>query len=143
MMLPRSTGWLRTLVGLSPSVLRQATPFNDSPSMIDADERFARLVDALGNEPGVTGPGESGGRGFGSLALKVNGSIFAMLTRGQLVVKLPRERVKALIQDGTASAFDAGKGIPMKEWLTVVSDDSETWMSLAREALDFVSHRSA
>jgi hypothetical protein len=29
----------------------------------------------------------------------------------------------------------------MKEWLTVVADDEETWLALANEALDFVGSR--
>jgi hypothetical protein len=109
---------------------------------VDPEARFAALVDALAQQPGVTTPHERGGRGFGSSALKVNGSIFAMLTRGQLVVKLPRARVNTSIQDGSGGPFDAGKGTPMKEWLTVVGDDEDTWLALAREALDFVGRQS-
>jgi hypothetical protein len=109
---------------------------------VDPEERYAALVDALAGQTGVTAPHETGRRGFGSSALKVNGSIFAMLTRGHLVVKLPRDRVSALIQDGIGGPFDAGKGTPMKEWLTVLGDDEDTWLALAREALDFVGRRS-
>jgi hypothetical protein len=105
---------------------------------LNSEERFAALVDIFSQESGVTLPHESGGRGFGSSALKVNGSIFAMLARGRLVVKLPRGRVTALIDDGVGGPFDAGKGTPMKEWLTVMRDDEDTWQSLAREALSFV-----
>jgi hypothetical protein len=46
--------------------------------------------------------------------------------------------VTALIDDGVGSPFDAGKGTPMKEWLTVMRDDEGTWQALAREALSFV-----
>lgn len=81
-------------------------------------------------------------RGFGSSALSVYGSILAMLSRGRLVVKLPRDRVDALIESWTGGPFDAGKGRPMKEWLTVAVDAEETWMALAREALDFVGSRT-
>lgn len=105
------------------------------------EERFEALVDAFAHEPGVALPDGSGNRRFGSGTLKVNGSIFAMLTRGHLVVKLPRDQVSSLIQDGTGGPFDAGKGTPMKEWLTVLSDDEGTWHTLAREALTFVGHR--
>lgn len=108
---------------------------------LTAEQRFAGIVAALGREPGVMPPDESRGRRFGSSALKVNGSIFAMLTRGHLVVKLPRDRVAALIEAGVGRPFDAGKGTPMKEWLTVVRADDETWLELAREALDFVGGR--
>jgi hypothetical protein len=70
--------------------------------------------------------------------LKVNGSIFAMVTGGSLVVKLPRHRVEALIADGTGAPFESGRGRPMKEWLSVTADDHATWLALSREALDFV-----
>ncbi len=53
------------------------------------EERFAALADEFIDSPGVSLPGETGQSGFGSGALKVNGSIFAMLTSGRLVVKLP------------------------------------------------------
>jgi hypothetical protein len=113
-----------------------------SRDRVDPEEHFAALVDALREEPGVTAPGELGQRGFGSSALKVNGSIFAMLTQGHLVVKLPRDRVSASIRDGIGGPFDAGKGTPMKEWLTVLGDNEDMWLALAREALSFVGRRA-
>jgi hypothetical protein len=102
------------------------------------ERQFELLVEHFLAEPGVTTPGEAGRRGFGSSALKVNGSIFAMLTGGHLVVKLPRQRVAALIEQGAGEAFSAGKATPMKEWITVTADDGRTWRSLAAEALQFV-----
>lgn len=47
----------------------------------------------------------------------------------------------SLIGGGIGGPFDAGKGRPMKEWLTVTADDEATWLSLAREALNFVAAR--
>ena len=108
---------------------------------MEPTEHFAALVDAFAGRPGVAVPEESGRRSFGSSALKVNGSIFAMLTGGNLVVKLPRDRVDALIANGTGGPFDAGKGKPMKEWLTVLHGDDETWATLTEEALAFVGSR--
>jgi len=102
-----------------------------------AEERFADVVEALLDQPGVTPPSNSG-REFGSNALKVKGKIFAMLVRGSLVVKLPAARVAALIDSGQGGPFDAGKGKPLKEWLAVPPDASLDWLSLAREALLFV-----
>lgn len=105
------------------------------------EEQFEGVVDHFAGRPGIGLPGESGHRGFGSSALKVHGSIFAMLVRGQLVVKLPRDRVEALSAAGTGVPFDANKGRPMKEWLAVEGGDGETWVSLAGEAHAFVSSR--
>lgn len=103
-------------------------------------QRFTALVNEFAGTPGVSGPHLSG-RGFGSSALKVDGSIFAMPARDHLVVKLPQDRVDALIGLGIGRAFDAGKGRPMKEWMTVRAEDHQTWLTLAREALDFVRSR--
>ncbi|MDQ0210947.1 hypothetical protein BMF89_05740 [Arthrobacter sp. SRS-W-1-2016] len=105
------------------------------------EERFNVLVDEFRASPDVGVPGEPGQRGFGSNALKIHGSIFAMISGGRLVVKLPRQRVETLIGTGAGAPFDAGKGRAMREWLTVTSDDEESWLALAREALDFVGSR--
>lgn len=56
----------------------------------DAASLFTDLCRALAGEPGVTLPSAAGAsRGFGSDALKVDGRIFAMVTGGSLVLKLP------------------------------------------------------
>lgn len=85
--------------------------------------------------PGVTREGS----GFGSGALKIGGKIFAMLSsRGDFVVKLPRQRVDALIASGDGDRYDPGRGRLMKEWLVVRSSSQDEWESLADEALEFV-----
>jgi hypothetical protein len=99
--------------------------------------RFEQLVDEFVGRPGVTGPGGDRRR-FGSSALKVNGSIFAMLTHDDLVVKLPRARVAELISEGAGRPFDAGKGTPMREWVVVADPELDGWRELAEEALAFV-----
>jgi hypothetical protein len=104
--------------------------------MVDSpDERFERLVDGLAGEAGVTPP--TGGAGFGGNALRCDGRIFAMLVRGQLVVKLPRERVAELIAAGNGVPFDANKGRPMKEWVGLTTTSAHDWAALAGEALTF------
>ena len=100
------------------------------------EERFEELVIAFAIEPHVTPP--EGGRGFGSHALRVRGKIFAMVVRGHLVVKLPKPRVDALTESGDGVRFDANKGKPMKEWLSLDAASTIEWERLAREALDFV-----
>jgi hypothetical protein len=103
------------------------------------DERYEDLVDELVGAAGVTPPG--GGSGFGRSALRFQGKIFAMLVRGRLVVKLPAGRVDALIEAGDGVRFDANKGTPMREWLSLDPDSGQDWLALAREALDFARSR--
>ena len=81
----------------------------------------------------------TGGTGFGTNeGLRVSGKIFAMLVRGELVVKLPKDRVDELVDAGAARRFDAGKGRPMKEWASVPASASRRWKALVEEARVFV-----
>jgi hypothetical protein len=103
------------------------------PSQVETE--YARLTDHFLRRPGVT----RDGRGFGSSALKVDGRIFAMLTsRSEFVVKLPKQRVDALVQRGEGVPYDAGKGRPMKEWVIIPWGSPVEWASIAEEALAFV-----
>ena len=82
------------------------------------------------------------GTGFGTNpGLRVSGKIFAMLVRGELVVKLPMDRVDELVEAGVARRFDAGKGRPMKEWASVPANASRRWKGLVEEAKVFVGAR--
>lgn len=100
-------------------------------------ERYDDLVDELISLPGVTPP--AGGRGFGRSAVRFNGKIFVMFVRGRLVLKLPVARVTALVEAGHGVRFDANKGTPMREWLSLDPASDQDWRELAREALDFAS----
>ncbi len=99
------------------------------------EERYEDLVDEFLAEDGVTRP--RGGSGFGRGAMRYRRKIFAMLVRGQLVVKLPRQRVDELVAAGHGRRFDANKGTPMKEWFSLDPGSALAWPALAREALDF------
>lgn len=100
------------------------------------EDRFEELVDTLAQSPDVTPP--TGGAGFGKAALRAQNKIFAMFVRGRLVVKLPKERVAALVDGGHGMRFDANKGTPMKEWLALDPGSDLAWSALAQEALEFV-----
>lgn len=79
---------------------------------MDPEAAFASLADELRAEPGV-----ADGTGFGSMpGLRAGRTIFTMLVKGELVVKLPAERCGALIEAG----------------------GPHDWAALAREALEFV-----
>jgi hypothetical protein len=100
-------------------------------------DRFALLVEEFSPLDGVVPPGAT--TGFGSSALRFEGRIFAMLAHERLVVKLPAPRVASLVAGGEGDHFDAGKGRPMKEWLSLSPDSGQSWSDLAREALAFAS----
>jgi TfoX/Sxy family transcriptional regulator of competence genes len=70
-------------------------------------------------------------------AFSVNGKIFAMLTRGTFVVKLPKERVDDLVDAGKGKRFDSGQGRLMKEWIAVEAG-ALPWVALAKEAHSYV-----
>ena len=106
-----------------------------------AQDRYDAIVTALLAEADVTfGPP---GSGFGSSALKVNNKIFAMLFADRLVVKLPEHRVDQLVEAGDGLRFDPGHGRQMKEWLSVDPTSDLAWLSLAREARQFVASQHA
>ena len=103
---------------------------------ITPDQRFAMVVKTLITNSGVA---QSGKKGFGSSALTINGRIFATLNhRGRLLVKLPEQRVDALVSSGEGEQFDSGRGRPIKEWATIEASSGDLWLPLAREALKFV-----
>jgi hypothetical protein len=123
---------------------RGDVPFMSHPP-ITPEERFATIVEELLSNPGVTPPldGTQSKKGFGSSGLKIHNKIFAMLVRGKLVVKLPKPRVDALIASGDGERFDPRHdGRLMKEWVTVEPTSEEGWLSLAREAMEFVASKS-
>ena len=99
---------------------------------------FRDLVEALAGQGGVAVG--SGRRGFGSDALLVDGHIFAMVSRGHLVLKLPRDRVAALLAEGVGAPFDAGKGTPMSQWVMLDERTEGRWLALAQEAVGFVTN---
>jgi hypothetical protein len=106
----------------------------------DPEAHFAALVEEFLSNPDVTPPeGPASKQRFGSSGLRIHGRIFAMLAHGRLVVKLPKPRVDALVAAGEGERFDAGKGRPMKEWLSLDPASSQKWLALAREALTFVA----
>jgi hypothetical protein len=101
-------------------------------------ERYAKIVRAFAADPQVTvGAGRK--KGFGASALSANAKIFAMLSsRERFVVKLPRERVDALVAAGKGARFDPGHGRVMKEWFEAGTGFETGWLELAREARAFV-----
>jgi TfoX/Sxy family transcriptional regulator of competence genes len=104
---------------------------------VTPEQRYESVVRSLVAGARSVQVGE--GRGFGSTGqLKVDGKIFAMLVKGRLVVKLPRDQVDGLVDSGDGERFDAGKGKPMREWFALSPTSNKRWLALAREAMEFV-----
>ena len=104
------------------------------------EERYLTIVQALADQPGIRAGSDRPGNRFGSRELKVGGKIFAMLSQGRLVLKLPRQRVDALIESGIGQRYDPRRnGSVMKEWVTVDPAADTEWLALAREAMAFVA----
>jgi hypothetical protein len=64
---------------------------------------------------------------------------FALVVKGELVVKLPRERVDELVDAGTGRRFDPGHGRLMKEWVTLRPASKKVCAAYVDEARSFVS----
>ncbi|HEX8255404.1 MAG TPA: LytTR family transcriptional regulator DNA-binding domain-containing protein [Thermoanaerobaculia bacterium] len=110
---------------------------SQSEESAGVDPRFEPLVEAFADDPSVTR-----GKMMASYGLKVRGKIFAMLVRDDLVLKLPKPRVDALVAAGHGKPFQPRPGRAMKEWL-VVDLPAAKWVELAREAYAFVSSAPA
>ena len=107
------------------------------PSDPDKAEQLFRKVAARY----LADPRVSEGTGFGSRpGLRLGKKVFAMLgAQGELVVKLPRDRVDALVASGAGARFDPRRdGRLMKEWATVPIARSGQWGRLVGEAFEFV-----
>ena len=105
----------------------------DRPEASPVPASFAPVVNAFARDRSVTR-----GKMFSSSnVLSVNGKIFAMLVRGKLVVKLPKQRVDELVASRAGTYFDPGHGRLMKQWISI-SPGRGAWVTLAKDAYDFV-----
>lgn len=111
---------------------RPATKKPAATADLGLDPAFAPIAQAFAKDGDV-----SLGKMFGSVGLKVNGKVFAMVVKGRFVAKLPKSRVDELVGAGRGEQFDPGHGKLMKEWVSVPSGKA-LWLELAREAHRFV-----
>ena len=74
-------------------------------------------------------------------SLNVEGKVFAMMVKGNLVVKLSPERIAKYVAAGTGAPYEMA-GRVMKEWIAFAPGSGD-WKKIAREALDFVSAKGS
>lgn len=103
--------------------------------MGEADTTWKRLEQAELQVEGV-----ATGTGFGrSVGLRIRGKIYAIQNDGELILKLPRDRVEKLIGSGAGRAWGPGTGRIMREWVAVSGARHDDWALLAAEARTFVA----
>ena len=80
---------------------------------------------------------------MGFPCLRVEGNFFASAEpkTGDLIIKLPAQRVQAMIAAGDGGEF-APAGRKFKEWVRVEDRDADRWEQLLSEALVFVDGKS-
>jgi hypothetical protein len=87
-------------------------------------------------------PAVAAGKLFGHPCLKIGGKVFACDHEGELLVKLPPERLEELKRAG-ARDFEPMPGRRMGGWIKVPEPDGEDavrpWTALADEAKAFVA----
>lgn len=99
------------------------------------DEGFWQVVD----DHLVTGRLQEGTIMGHACVRTADGNEFvAMGDKGRLIVKLPKDRVAALIDAGEGASF-APAGRVFREWVAVDEFNPEAWAGLIDESIDFVS----
>lgn len=84
----------------------------------------------------LAGAGLDQGPMFSTVGWRVNGSVFAFVARtGELVVKLPEPRVRALVETGEGDPMTLGRRT-MREWVRI--PEAGAWELLVVEAHAFV-----
>jgi hypothetical protein len=98
-----------------------------------SEDLFWKLADTLLADPAVTRSTM-----MGYPCLRVNGSFFACVERttGNLVVKLPAERVNDLVSSGFAISF-APNGRIFREWVALPISQEGKWTGFLDEARTF------
>jgi hypothetical protein len=88
----------------------------------------------------LTHPDVATGTMMGFPCLRLSGAFFASCDRrsGDLIVKLPRQRVQELITAGVRKPF-APAGRTFREWVLIDDHDPARWAELIDEARTFVS----
>jgi hypothetical protein len=99
----------------------------------EASELYDELTDDLLYDPAV---GRATMMGFPCVRLA--GRFLATYDgrAGCLVLKLPRERVAALIANGSGETF-APAGKAFREWVSIHTIDRDLWQQLLAEAVQF------
>ena len=73
-------------------------------------------------------------KGRGAQGIKRRGKLFVMFMKGDIIVKLPENRVKEIIDLGDGAPFDPGTGKPMKNRILIPASKKDLWIKYSEEA---------
>ena len=76
-------------------------------------------------------------RGRGAQGIKLGKKLIVMFMKGDLIVKLPEERVSEIIASGDGEPYDPGTGKPMKNWVLITETRRELWIKYSEEAKQY------
>ena len=74
--------------------------------------------------------------GRGAQGIKLGKKMIVMFYKGELLLKLPPERVEELIESGHGKPYDPGTGSAIKDRVVIPAAQRESWIPLSEEALD-------
>ena len=99
-----------------------------------AREVFAGIRDRLLAQH----PEDTEGKMLQAPGLRAGDKFYAFVSAGDLMMKLPADRVAALIAAGDGHPCSPRPGHPMREWVQVPAIDEDTCVALVTEARAFV-----
>lgn len=105
---------------------------------MDHESTFWNHAEQFLQKPGVTRSTM-----MGLPCLRIEGKFFGSFDRktGDLLIKVPVERVDALIAAGSGQAF-APAGKRFREWVAISPENDASWPGYLDEALRFVAEQS-
>jgi hypothetical protein len=105
-----------------------------------ARKRFAELAEEMARGDSVISAHR---KGFGTRSIFVGRKMFAVFDKtGELVVKLPPGRAKALIGATVGRGWHPGGGAPLSDYVAISFKHEGQWTDLAREARAYMGERA-
>ncbi|MGY2066988.1 hypothetical protein [Blastococcus sp. SYSU DS0619] len=101
----------------------------------DRTSAFAAAADRLLAQH----PGDEQARMLHAPGLRTGGKFYGFAAADALVVKLPADRVAALIAGGQGEPCSPRPGRPMREWVEIRDPDEAACLAYLREARAFVT----
>ncbi|MDH3206644.1 MAG: hypothetical protein OEO79_08530 [Gemmatimonadota bacterium] len=90
---------------------------------------YAQVKAHFGKVAGVT---VNSGRG--AQGLKVGKKMVAMFSKGDLLLKLPPQRVDELVTSGRGLPYDPGNGKVLANYVLIPASKRRSWVKLCEEA---------